>query len=71
MEGPNGESTTVSMGAWIELFRILGEQVRLVILNACHSSHTAEAVAMYVDCAIGMRGKIDNKTALEGILQRT
>lgn len=61
-QGEGGE--TIPVMVWSELFRILGEKVRLVVLNACYSANIAKAVAQYVDCTVGMKGEIENRAAV-------
>ncbi len=46
------------------LFRILGGDVRFVILNACFSETQAVAIARYVPCVVGMSGQIDDDDSL-------
>jgi TPR repeat protein len=48
-----------------KLFRIFRGQIRVVVLNACHSHAQAEEVAQVVGCAIGMRGKISDRAAID------
>ncbi len=46
------------------LFRILGGDVRFVILNACFSEPQAVAIARHVPCVVGMSGQIDDDNSL-------
>jgi hypothetical protein len=46
------------------LFRILRDDVRVVVLNACHSRAHAEAVGQHIDFAVGMDGAIDDRMAI-------
>lgn len=58
-----GHSAPVSAEALGQLFGILKKQ-RCVILNACFSMVQAEAIAKHVDCVIGMKGAIEDRSAL-------
>lgn len=63
LEGDNGP-VEVSQDALTGLFRALGESVRLVVLNACHSHSQAEALAPVVGSAIGMRTAVTDDAAI-------
>lgn len=60
-----GGAVPVSSGALEALFQLLRRQVRLVVLNACHTLSLARAVARHVDCAIGTSNAIPDPTAIE------
>jgi hypothetical protein len=45
------------------LFSELKDNIRVVVLNTCHSKVQAKAIAGIIDCAIGMKTKIGNKAA--------
>ena len=46
------------------LFRVLQDNVRVVVFNACHSEAHAKAVAREVDCAVGMSRAINDEHAI-------
>lgn len=46
------------------LFATLGDNVRLVVLNACFSQPQAEAIVQSIDCAIGMTRAIGDEAAI-------
>lgn len=62
-EDDQGEVKPIGADDFAHLFGCLTERVRLVICNACHSRHHAEAVVAHVDHAIGMDGAVDDETA--------
>ena len=64
LEDYEGKAKPLSKRALEELFRTLGENVRLVILNACYSKSQALAIANHVDCAIGMNTAIGDAAAV-------
>lgn len=47
----------------VEILRLAGESVRLVVLSACHSASHAEALLAHVDCVVAMRGPIKDTDA--------
>jgi hypothetical protein len=54
----------VSKAALVHLFRILKDNVRVVVLNACHSRPQAEALAETIDCTVGMNRPIGDQAAV-------
>ena len=46
------------------LFRTLKDNVRVVLLNACHSETQAAAIADIIDCTIGMKKEIGDEAAI-------
>jgi hypothetical protein len=46
------------------LFRILKDDVRLVVLNACFSQKQARAIAKHIDCVIGTSAAIGDQVAI-------
>src|SRR5262249_54446557 len=46
------------------LFRILGREVRCVVLNACYSAAQAGALVEHVDVVIGMTSAIKDQAAI-------
>jgi len=59
-----GEAKPVSKAALGKLLRTLGANIRLVVLNACHSKSQADAIIEHVDCAVGMNKAIGDKAAI-------
>ena len=54
----------VSKEALIHLFRILKDNVRVVVLNACYSRPQAEALAETIDYTVGMNQPIGDAAAI-------
>jgi hypothetical protein len=59
-----GNPKPVSKEALAHLFRILKDNVRVVVLNACDSCPQAEAIADTIDCTIGMNRPIGDEAAI-------
>jgi hypothetical protein len=63
-EDDSGSSRPVSVRAMSQLFSVLRDNVRCVVLNACYSEEQAQAIAKHVDCVIGMSQAIGDKAAI-------
>ena len=59
-----GNEKPVTKEALVQLFRILKDNIRLVLLNACSTRPQAEAIAGTIDCTIGMRKPIGDDAAI-------
>jgi hypothetical protein len=59
-----GEPKPVSTDALVALFRVLKDNIRVVLLNACFSRAQAEAITGEIDCAIGMTRAIGDNAAI-------
>jgi hypothetical protein len=59
-----GKPKPVGKEALAYLFRILKDNVRVVLLNACYSQPQAEALAQTIDCTVGMNRPIGDKAAI-------
>ncbi len=64
LEDISGRSHPVSGKALSELFRVLKENIRCVVLNACYSEPQAKAIAQHIDCVIGMSKAIRDSAAI-------
>ncbi|MEZ4467967.1 MAG: CHAT domain-containing protein [bacterium] len=62
-EGPDGKAAAVSVEALSRLFGALTGQVRLVVFNACDSLKAAQAVAPFVECAVGTTEPVGDRGA--------
>jgi hypothetical protein len=62
--GDGGAARAVSAEALRRIFRVLRDNVRLVLLNACWSAPQAEAIAESVDFTIGMERPIGDGAAI-------
>lgn len=61
-DSPN-EEKLVSGDALRQLFSVLRDNVRIVVLNACYSREQAEAIANEIDFVVGMKASIGDKAA--------
>lgn len=59
-----GQTDSSSPNAIEATFKLLKDNVRGVVLNACHSGRQAEAIAQYVAFVVGMSGSIDDDAAI-------
>ena len=59
-----GNPRTVSPEALKRLFKILKDDIRCVVLNACFSYEQALAISQHIDCVIGMSSFIGDKAAI-------
>ncbi len=62
--GEGGQARPVSKEALVQLFRAAKDNVRVILLNACHSRPLAEAVTEVIDCAVGMNGAVGDAAAV-------
>ena len=61
----SGQPGHVSPRALSDLFRLLKDNIRCVVLNACYSEDQAQGIAEHIDCVIGMNTTIGDKAAIE------
>ena len=59
-----GEAHPVSAEKLSDLFSVLKENIRCVILNACYSEGQAQAIAKHIDCVVGMSDAIGDDSAI-------
>lgn len=59
----DGAARRVSAAALRDTFGAAGSSVKLVVLNACYSESTADALLVHVDCVVGMTGSIRDEAA--------
>ncbi len=64
LEDNLGNSHPVSADAVSQLFSILKDNIRCVVLNACYSETQAQAIVRHIDCVIGMSNAILDKSAI-------
>jgi len=60
----HGQPKPVSKAALQKLFRVLKDNIRVVVLNACFSRPQARAIVGEIDCAIGMTKAIGDQAAI-------
>jgi hypothetical protein len=54
----------VGKEALVSLFRVLKDDIRVVLLNACYSRPQAEAITQVIDCAVGMGKAVGDRAAI-------
>jgi len=64
LEDDQGKSHPVSVRALSQLFSVLKDNIRCVVLNACYSEQQAEAIAQHIDCVIGMSNAVGDTSAM-------
>jgi len=64
LEDNTGRGHLVSSRALSQLFSVLQDNIRCVVLNACYSETQAKAVAEHIDCVIGMSKAIGDRSAI-------
>lgn len=65
LENNQGLSEPVNPIALAELFEILADNIRCVVLNACFSQSQAQAISQNIDCVVGMSDSISDKAAID------
>lgn len=64
VQDDTGQAAPIPATALSELFRLLKDNVRCVVLNACYSESQARAIAEHIDVVIGMADEIGDKNAI-------
>jgi hypothetical protein len=64
LEDENGNTKLVSTAALASLLRIIKDNLRAVVLNACYSAVQAKAISQIVDFTIAMRKEIGDHSAI-------
>lgn len=65
LEDDEGQSKAVPSEGLRSLFELHADYVNCVLLNACHSVKSAEAISKCVNYAIGMNQQIQDKSAIQ------
>jgi len=65
LEDGNGNSHPVSSRALGQLFSVLKDNIRCVVLNACYTEQQAQIIAKHIDCVIGMSKVIGDQAAIK------
>lgn len=65
LEDENGNSQSVSSDALSNLFCILKDDIKCVVLNACYSNEQAESIVKHIDCVIGMSNAIEDQAGIK------
>jgi hypothetical protein len=64
LEDVTGNSQGVTPRALGQLFAVLKDNIKCVVLNACYSEEQAKAIAEHIDCVVGMTTAIGDKAAI-------
>src|SRR5205085_4220721 len=64
LEDVNGNSQPIPSKALGQLFSILRDNIKCVLLNACYSESQARTIAEHIDCVIGMSKAIGDVAAI-------
>ncbi|MCP4695372.1 MAG: CHAT domain-containing protein [Gammaproteobacteria bacterium] len=64
LEDDNGCSSLVNAEALAQLFKLFGDEVQCVLLNACYSEIQAAAIAEHIDYVIGMKRAFSDNAAI-------
>lgn len=64
LEDDDGNAKMVSEEALVSLFKNVSDNIRLVLLNACHSENQARAISQQVECTIGMNVEVGDEAAI-------
>jgi hypothetical protein len=64
LEADRGGTFIVPADTLNDLFRILKDDIRCVVLNACWSERQAQAIAQHIDCVVGMTRPVEDEAAI-------
>jgi len=64
LENDEGNAKPVSEAALVILFKNVKDNVRLLLLNACHSEAQARAISQQIECTVGMSVAIGDEAAI-------
>lgn len=64
LEDETGQAKPVTTAALGALFRLLREDIRCVVMNACFSEAQARAIAKHVDCVVGISAAVGDNAAI-------
>lgn len=64
LQNESDNSHTVPVKALSELFYLVKDNIRCVVLNACYTEVQAKAIATHIDCVVGMSEAITDFAAI-------
>jgi hypothetical protein len=64
LEDDGGNNKPVAPSALASLFKLHADYVKCVLLNACDSENSAEAISQYINYVIGMNNRIQDNGAI-------
>ena len=59
-----GKGHVVPAGGLSDLFSVLKDNIRCVVLNACYTEGQATAIAQHIDCVVGMSRAFTDTAAI-------
>jgi hypothetical protein len=62
--GDGEQPQEVSQEALVDLFSVLKDNIKVVVLNACFTKPQAEAIAEFIGCCIGTNAAIGDEAAI-------
>jgi hypothetical protein len=65
LQQPDGNSQPITGETLGDLFRILKDNIRCVVLNACYTESQAQAIGEHIDAVVGMTNTIEDKAAVD------
>ena len=65
VQDESGHAVPIPSAALSDLFRLLKDNVRCVVLNACYSEPQARAIAEHIDVVIGMADAIGDENSVQ------
>ncbi len=65
LEDDGGNNKPVAPSSLASLFKLHTDYVKCVLLNACYSEKTADAISQYINYVIGMNNPIQDSAAIE------
>lgn len=73
LHAPDGNASPVSTAMIKDWLREVGQDVKILILNACYTKEQADVLAEVVPCVIGMEGKLrdDKAKRFSGLFYQT
>lgn len=64
LQDEQGNAVLVSTEALSNLFRLLKDNIRCVVLNSCYSQRQAAGIAEHVECVVGLSDEISDSAAV-------
>jgi hypothetical protein len=62
--GTDSQAVSIPIHALGDLFHLVGDTVRCVVLNACFSAPQADAIRQHTDCVVGMTDAVADEAAI-------
>ncbi|WP_192580686.1 CHAT domain-containing protein [Micromonospora sp. AMSO1212t] len=64
LSADDGIARSVSLASLAELFHATSDNLRVVVVNACHSATAVQAISRYVDYVVGMNAAVPDDDAI-------